>query len=278
MRSTLRRVAREWLIGLTCFSLVIAPMGCTVTIPPLEEPSDDALPTQGMILNESSGEVLLAGKSPSGGAYFVYGSRDGSGGIAEVDAILAQDADGKESYIVFESGRPTYVRGPDGSYANVTYTSLSMDRLAVSAEVYDAGANQKTVYEMDVNPLESLEEVAQLVADTTGQPIETPQVSDASAKTSTYATKITIFSPLFTLLVAPFLVLWGFTTILLGQILAAIYAVVIFATKALLLTIFAPLYLIAALLDDTIINISLAPLTAVFAVLPPKPGVIIVGT
>jgi hypothetical protein len=189
-----------------------------------------------------------------------------------------------------------HARGPDGSYVHVTYSEISTERLRATAELYNAATGEKLTYPVEIDLRQTATQVAELVLSITGRELEvltedqarasaggTARQLDAAAGETGHLTcpaeklsglervRITIFSPLFGIFVLPLVALVMLTTVILGQVLVAMYAVVAVAVQAVLLVVFAPLFLIGELLGRAIVRIELVPLGAIFAYIPPPP-------
>ena len=169
-------IGREWFWMLTCYSLVIAPFGCQL----LSGRPDDGLGVgvgpaleTGLFINEDPDDPLLvAGQNAGGDAFFVFGTRDQSGDLEEIESISVRTADGEESFVVFESGRPVHIQGPDGSYLHISYEEISPERLSANVELYDANTTEKSTYTVDIDLEQTAAEIAELVRSVTGQEME----------------------------------------------------------------------------------------------------------
>ncbi len=303
-----RAAAREWFVALVCYSLVIAPFGCRLpSFAPLDDlpgsanPGGTGEPTAGLFIeSDFTTSHLLGGRNAGGDSFFVYGTRDSQGNLQEIQSILIRTADGQETFLAFESGRPVHARGPDGSYVHVTYSEISLDRLKAAAELYNAATGEKQIYPVEIDLRQTATQVAELVHSITGRELEvltedqaragaggTTRRLDAPAGENGHLTcypeklsglervRITIFSPLFGIFVLPLVALVALTSVILGQILVAMYAVVAVTVQAVLLMVFAPLFLIGELLGRAIVRIELVPLAAIFDRIPPPPIVLL---
>ncbi len=279
-RASWRTIGREWFCMLTCYSLLIAPFGCQL----LNEGLDDGLVggvgathDVGLFINEDTDDpLLMAGRNASGDAFFVFGTRDESGNLEEIESILVRTADGEESFVAFESGRPIHVQGADGSCAHVSYDEVAPQQLAAGVELYDAATGETASYAVDVDLEQPAAQVAEMVRAATGQELETTTLlgGEVVAKDGRQRVRITIFSPLFALFVLPLVATVGLMTIILGQVLVAVYALVVATVGLTLLAVFAPLFLIAGILGDVAFRVELVPLWQIFDFLPPPPIVI----
>ncbi len=277
----LRAVAREWLAALSAYCMLIAPFGCEFSSSLVDDlaGADEVLTnaSTGLFLSDDDANgILLAGRGDSGDAFFVFGTRDAGGGLAQVDAISVQAADGGESFISFESGRPIHAQAADGSYAHVTYTEIGTTRLTALVDLFDAasGATESHAVEID------LEQAAQAVADQvealTGQSLPvTKNPAKSVSKADARSVRITIFSPLFVLLVVPFIAVMALTTLILGQVLVALVSAVVVLLEATVVAIFAPLFVAARVLSRVVLRTFRTSLHVVFDALPVLPVVII---
>lgn len=274
MIATLNRltITREWLAGLLSISLVFAPFGCEIsggTLLPGGGDDDDplGLTSRGLFVNENvSDELLLAGRGAEG-EYFVYGSRSASGALGEIDSVVVVDSNGAESFLAFESGRPVRAQGPDGSFVAISYESVSLDHLAAQVSLFDAASGETQAFEIDVNPLAVAADVASQVEELTGLDLPVVDPDAALQKTLHHQdVRVTFFSPL--LLVAPFFVAIGLATVILGQIVIAVYALIAATLQSALLLALLPFFALAGLLDDTSVSIRPATLDEIFGVIP----------
>ncbi len=269
------RVGFEWLAAVACLSLLVAPFGCQIQ-QQIDNPTDNSADktSTGLFLNENIADsAIIAGRSEAGDTLFVYGTRTSSGGLGEVDSILVRSAAGDESFVLFESGRPVHAEGPDGSFVNVDYSSVGATMLTAIVNVFDAGSGQTNSYDVDIDLQRAVSQVADEVAQRTGQHIQIidPATIATGKAVSRSDTKITIFSPLLTILVLPFVAIVTLMNLVLGQILTILYAVVIATIQAALVLALAPVFLIGALLGDTIVNIRLLSFGDVFDSEPDPP-------
>jgi len=275
-RYVYRRLAREWLVALVSYALLVAPFGCQFTTDlGGGGGSDDLTPTSaGLFVNSNVlSPVLVAGRNTAGDAFFVYGTRELGGGIREIESIRVRTAGGQESLIVFESGRPVYAEGPDGSYVRITYDEVSAERLTGSAKVYDASTGQTQTFAVNVDLRETAAQVAEAVASLTGQTLEVPELPTDSGKAPAAALRINIDSSLFSLLVAPVVLVVELCVVVMGQVMAAMFVAVAAVTKAAILAAFSPLFLVAALLGEVMVRIEYVPLLDVFVELPEAPHI-----
>lgn len=275
---------REWLVALSAYALLVAPFGCQVQNLLLNttDSSDGATglttSSSGLFLNSDPNDPLLAsGRDVRGDAFFVFGTRDTQGGLADIDSILVQSSDGRSSFIAFEQGRPVHAEGPDGSYAHITYEELAATRLLATLELYDAETKEKSQYQIDVDLERTAQQVADLVQSVTGQRLTSPAVTAGTSLTKSdgRSVRITIFSPLFALLVIPLVLAVQLTIIILGQMLAAVFAVVALVLQATLLAVFFPLFLIGDILNSVLVRIEFIPLLDVFDLLPRPPVIVL---
>lgn len=280
LRATMRCIAREWLVALCAYSLLIAPFGCQLQRSLLD---DDGLAGElstrsaGLFINDDlDSPLLIAGRNNAGDAFFVYGTRDADGNLAEIESIVVRTADGEESFVTFESGRPVYAQGPDGSYVHITYQEVSPSRLTATAELYNAQTEAKESYTVDIDLAQTAQQIARLVEEATGQELKTTTLAARSLdKDDLRSLRITIFSPLFTLFVVPLVAAVTVMTVILGQVLVLVYKTVVVAIQAVLLAVFSPLFLVASLLSETIVRIEFVPFSDLFITIPPPPIIIL---
>jgi hypothetical protein len=276
IRATLRRWAREWLIGLCGYALLVAPFGCefenllTTTVP------DDVAkspPATGLFINtDLTAPLMAAGQGPSGNSVFNYGKRTSMGDIAEVDSILVRSAAGEESFVVFELGRPTYLQGADGSYVRITYHDVSPPTLAATVEVHDPGSETSETVDVQIDLAAAAAEMAQVIQDLTGLPLAVPiaPLPVSSAKVHDRA-----IGPLVAGLIGASLVLVSqLMVVVMAQVMQAAYQTVSAAMQAALLAAFMPVFLFAGLMGEITVQLGSYPLLEIFVELPgpPRPG------
>ena len=281
-RSSWHASAREWFWALTCYSLLIAPFGCELRTGGLGGSVQDGLGAAldyGLFINEDTDDpLLIAARNSNGDAFFVYGTRDEDGNLEEIESISVLTAEGEESFITFELGRPEHIQGPDGSYAHITYTEVSAERLTASVELYNAATTEKETFQIDIDLQQTAAQIAELVRAATGQELETTTLvgDEVVVKDGQQRVRITIFSPWYAAFVLPLVAAVGLMTVVLGQMMLAMYAVVAITVQAVLLAVFSPLFLVAEILGDVVFRVELVPLSVVFDFLPPPPIVILV--
>jgi hypothetical protein len=284
MRQTLRQVGREWVIALACYGLLVAPFGCQVQTDLFGDGGDNTgnndsgggLDTKsaGLFVNpDESDPLILAGRNEAGDAFFVYGTRQSNGGIGEVDSILLQTADGEESLIAFDLGRPVLLKGPDGSFIKITYEEVSASRIAASAELYDASTGTTQTKDIDIDLQETAEQVAQTIEQLTGQTLVVPTVPPSVTTKSLNRAR----GPLLTaLIMVPMVVLTEAMIVIVGQMMAEMMADMATAVRNAVIIACSPLLLFADLLGEVSVEIDEVPLFDVFIDLPPPPVIDIV--
>ncbi|MCK4343583.1 MAG: hypothetical protein KAY37_17865 [Phycisphaerae bacterium] len=290
-RRLLRRLGREWLVALASYALLIAPFGCEFEAQLLDldfllPGSSGASGTNGGLTTSSAGffvnedtssSLLVAGRNSDGDAFFVYGTRTTDGGIHSVESILVKTADGAESYIVFEEGRPVLLKGPDGSYVRLDYTETSEVRLAADVTVYDAtaGTTETTEVEIDIAQIQAgllaaAGVGAEIIEDLTGQQVGVPESPEgAGAKWQHRA----ISTWLLAIAVVPLVVVSQFALAIMGQVMQAVFVSVTAALQSAVVTAFTPLIVFSSLLGDTLIRVEAIPLFEVFIELPSRPQI-----
>ncbi len=279
-RDALRATGKEWLIALMCYSLVIAPFGCEIQSSLLEDlggllpdGGSTAGSDGGLFINDDYSSPLVAAAQGEGGrGFFVFGKRGADGSLLEVDAITARAADGRDAFMSFVLGRPVHVQGLDGSYAHVTYTEIGGVRLSATVDIYDAGSGGQEQHVIEVDLAKAAQEVATLIEREIGQHVP---VTDADqlqrAKPTTNAAQITIFSPLFALFVLPLVALVNLTTVILGQLITSLVAILVMTAQIIVASIFFPFFLVAELLNATVFNVHVEAPALRFTFLPDPP-------
>lgn len=271
---------RDLFAALACYALIIAPFGCQLSTPLADVDNDDPN-RNGLFISDGIVDgIILSGRS-SAGEFFVFGARDGDGRISRLDSISLRASDG-ESVLIFEDGRPVYARGTDGSYVSILYDEISAERLAASAELYNAASGEKQTVSADIDVQATLAEVATAVRTATGRTLETTSAAETTAaatsgseKTLTHSVRITIFDPFFSLTVLPFVAAIGAATVILGQIFVAMYIAVASLVQLAVYAAFAPLILLNEILSDVVFHIEFVPLFDLFADPPDPPAIII---
>lgn len=271
--------AREWAAGFALLLMIVGPVGCL-------EVSGGGFPNgggggggnidlsraSGFFISESQGGAIFAARNSGGDAFFAYGEREGDQ-IRRVDALLYQDRDGGQSSIFFTDGLPTQVIGPDESSATITYEEVSSERLRASVLLDDRQNDQQESFDIDVDLKQTLEQIAALVRQVTGQDLTVVEVDDDGMTTKRLGvmqTRITIINPLYSLVVGFGAVIAGMGVVL-GQILSGIVQGLANVARGLATAIFMPFFAISELLGATIGNIRLVPLGAVFVGVPSEP-------
>ena len=275
-RCLCRRLAREWLVALLAYALLVAPFGCQLAADLEGNVGGDQLTTAsaGLFVNSAAlSPLLAAGRNAAGDAFFVYGTRTLDGGIREIESLRVRTAAGEESFIVFDQGRPAYAQGPDGSYVRITYDEVSAERLTGSAKVYDAATGQTQTFSVNVDLRATAAQVAETVTTLTGQTLAVPDLPTQTGKALSAALRINIDSSLFALLVVPVVLAVDLCVVVMGQVMAAMFVAVAAVTKAAILAAFSPLFLVAALLGEVLVRVEYVPLWEVFTELPEAPQI-----
>ena len=275
LRHTLRQVGREWLVALAAYALLVAPFGCQFQAALLGD-NTDGLNTQsaGLFLNtDTSDPLIVAGRNVAGDAFFVYGTRQSNGAVGDVDSILLEMATGEHALIAFELGRPVYLQGPDGSFVRITYEEVSAERLAATAEVYDAQSGTTQTVSADVDLQETAQQVAMAVRQITGQSLQVPTVSLVeTAKSQNRA-----LNPLLQILVVlPMVLLTQALIVSMGQVMNVVFQAVTVAFQVAVVAAFWPLFTFAALLGEVSVRVETVPLLDIFIELPAPPVIDIV--
>ncbi|MFH1746716.1 MAG: hypothetical protein ABIG44_06680 [Planctomycetota bacterium] len=269
------RLAREWLVGLVAYAILIAPVGCefqNLLLNGSIDPSQLTSESTGLFVNGGTdGSVLAAGRNAAGDQFFIYGNPSANAGVGSIDSIRVIQADGSESSVVFEYGWPVYARGPAGSYVLLEYQQQG-DGLSVTVTVHDAATGTDSTHEVVVDLSQTAEQVAAAVQALTGRTVEVPTApSGLTSKQDqrslgTFLTGVLIATTLAT------------TLVILGQVFVGLHTVVDALVRATLILVFWPVFLIGALfnqLGGAVIEIEFLSLTEIFGTLPDPPVVVI---
>lgn len=262
---------RDWFVGLTCVSLIVAPFGCQLTAPPTDNGGGDPKTSTGLFLNtDQASTLLMAGRGTDNDEYFVYGTRDTSGNPSNIQSIVVRTADGKESFVAFDAGRPVQVQGADGSRATINYTSVTPQRLAGTTELLNAADGTKSHFEFDVDLLAAAADVATQVKQQTGIDLAVPSAA-AAAGAATQKSLNRSF-PLAALFILPLFAAMGIIAVVLGQVFVAMFALVAYSLQAMVILLFAPIFLLTGLFNETALDVQFEPLFTVFIDIPGHPG------
>ena len=271
-----RGLVREWFVALCAFALLVAPFGCQWQSL-LEGVTSAALGpnSTGFFVNsDTSSSLLAAGRDAGGDAFYVYGTRDAAGNLAEVESIRVVESDVSSSYLVFENGRPVYARGSDGSYVSVRYDEIEPLRLVATVTVHNATNGEDESFPVVVDLTETAAEVAALVESVTGRTLEAPTVPlDGTAKAD-QRSGLLATAALGLLFAVPVALAIEASVVILGQALTTVFSAAGTVVRAALLLALAPLFLVSALLNDVVIEIELIGLPEVFITLPSAPRII----
>lgn len=276
---------RQWLVTVLAYGLALAPVGCVIPgLPggPIDfgdliggggnDGDDVNTSTAGFFVNDNVAEKLIAAaRSSSRNAFFVYGDRAANGEIIHIDSILVQQADGREGYIAFENGRPVRMQAPDGSYVQVTYTTVTDTRFDATVELFDATSNDSEGFNVLIDLNQTIEQVANAFEQLTGErlPIENLTPDNANAKEANR-------SQLATIAIAAVVgLLIGLSTQFLGQVLQGIYDTVTLVAQAALVSFFGPLIWISEIMSNTANRVNDAPIRRAFDSTPEPPVVIV---
>lgn len=282
-----RSHSRDWVAGFAILSIILAPLhGCAGLDAIVGDITDDIIGdadlgknSTGLFLSDSDASGLLAAaRGPDGAQFFAFGTTYDDG-EADIESLIAIDKDGGQSFVSFESGRPVHAQGADGSYAHAVYETVTATRLAGTIELYDASTGEKSTTPFDIDPTRPATSVADDVAEETGQTIDVTDVPTAKmlADASRSQVRVTVFSPLFAILVVPLVAVVAVMTVVFGQILLILVASVVAAVAATVLAVFLPLFIISELLAAVILSIFRVDFDLVFDVRPDPPIVILVG-
>lgn len=271
---------REFLSIAVTTALFIGPAGCRLQALPSggSQTTTDLKTLTGLFINDSGDGPLMAARGQNGDQFFVYGTRNASGGLEEVQQIVVEQADGSESFVTFESGRPVHAQGPDGSYLHITYDVVETFRLQATVDLFNVDTQTTDSYAVDIDLRETANTIAQRIQDVTGIEVPVTAAADAAtAKGITAQTRITIFSPFFAGFIAPFVILINVMVVVIGQIVNILANAIAAVAYSVMLVVLTPFFAIANLLNDTIVNIQLVPLVDAFTVLPPPLTVVLAG-
>ncbi len=287
--ATFRQLGREWLVALLSYTLLVAPFGCQ-----LQNLLDNSgtggttdLQATGIFLNtDITNPLIAAGRDAQGDAFFVYGTRSADSGLqdTQIASILVQTADGQQSFITFDAGRPVHLQGPDGSYVHIKYTEVTEDRLAATVTVHDAASDQ-TAPPVDVaidlqqvrqNLMQAAQQGAQAIQALTGQIATVPAAPAVStAKWQNRA----VADILIAIVAVPLALLTQFTFYIVGEMMTAVFdavaASIQASIEAALQAAFTPLLTLGNVLSQTSYRVEITPLFHVFVHLPPAPIVTI---
>jgi hypothetical protein len=265
---------REWAVALAAYALLVAPFGCQLgTL--LDPVGGGGAPVGvGFFVNDDAESPAIAGaRDSSGNEFFVFGVRDADGNLAEIDAIHVIQRDGAQAYLIFESGRPVYARGPDGSYLEIRYTQLESLRLSAAVTIHDADTGTEATETVTVDLAASAGQVAERIEALTGEPVAVPDVSAATSKSARRSGLAAI--GLAVLVAVPVAVAVNVAIVALGQVLVGLFRGVAAVLQTALLVILSPLFLLSAILNGAVIEIELATLPEIFITIPDVPRIII---
>ncbi len=285
MLRTIHRAAvmREAVVAGLVATLTFAPTGCiNITGGTGDDNPDDLKTATGLFINDNPADGWLAGgRAPDGSTFFIFGSRTSSGELRELDAITVRDPNGNEAFIDFDQGRPTHIEGLDGSYAHITYTETSSERLAGSVEIFNAADRSVQTFPVDIDLRRAADEIAREVSDRTGKQLSAAALRlplAAGADKSADAAQVTIRFDLG-LAAGLFFVSIGAAFQLLitalGQVLTFVFAAVGTVLRNVLLIIFYPLYAIAELFEGASDRPRETDLTITFGFIPVPPIVVL---
>lgn len=274
------RVGREWFVALTAFSLLIAPFGCE-----LRSGSDDGggvidvggqASNKGLFINEDfASPLLMAARDDADNQLFVFGTRNADGDPEEIESVSIESDEGA-SFVSFESGRPVHAAGPDGSYVHVDYVEVSSERLTADVELFDASTNEQQTFNVDIDLRQTAQQIVQAIRDVTGFEVKAPEAPGTGKLLTADSVRVTIFSPLYVAFVLPFVALITFMTVVLGQILNAIFTAVAILVQTALLVALSPLFILGELLDDVVLNVRLITISDLFSLIPDPPLIVLV--
>ncbi len=274
-----RTTVWEWLVAMCCCALLIAPFGCQFQdllndldgLIPDGQTGDLNTRSVGFFINsDAASPLLVAGRAPGGGEFFIFGTRDAQGNLAQVTAIDVVSADGASSFLLFENGWPVVAQGPDGSYVRITYAEQTETRVAATVEVRDAGRNRTDTFPVEIDLQRTAEQVARLIENATGQTVDVPKETDATGllKSDQRSISVARGSLLFLAFVVPVIAVVQFSVVSLGQFLLQALDQ---SFRNIVTNLFEPLIVIADLVSGSLGRVEFTPLFEVFIEVPVPP-------
>jgi hypothetical protein len=223
----------------------------------------------GLYVNEDLNDPLIAGgRNARGDEFFVYGTRTSDGAIGEIDSVLVRTADGQESFVIFELGRPVWLQGADGSYIEIVYNRVSPGRLSASATVFNAATGESQTVPVEIDLQRAADEVAQAILGLTGLGVEVPSAaSPGTAKWQQRAVGPLVAGAIVATLVAAS----HLAIVITGQVMQAVFEGVAVAMQAAVVAAFMPLYLFSGMLGEVTVSVGTYPLLEIFVELPAPP-------
>lgn len=280
-KSERTRLAREWLVGVMSFSILIAPFGCQLRSGDngddggILDDINNRDSNKGLFINQDFGSpLLMAARDDSDNQLFVFGTRDANGDPEEIESVSIESVEGR-SFVSFVSGRPVHAQGPDGSYVHIEYTEVSSQRLTANVELFDAANNDQQMFTVDIDLQQTAQQIVQTIRDVTGLEVKTPDAATAKLLAAE-TVRVTIFSPLYVAFVLPFVALISFMTVLLGQILTSIFTAVAIVVQTALVVALSPLFILGKLLDDVVVNVRLITISDLFDIIPDPPVIVLI--
>lgn len=278
-RASRTQLAREWFCGLTCLSIILAPMAGCPRNASSDDDGDDSKSAPGLYINkDNSADAIVGARAADGGVFFVFGARGSNGGLARVDSMAVTTPDGEDAFVSFESGRPVHAQGPDGSYLHITYSNVTPTALDADIALFDASTKTTTSYQASIDLEQTITEIAALVQQRTGLDITPVSVIDSTTvqtgKTDSRSLSI-VMLPLIAIVVIPLAAaIFGMSSIL-GQVLNAVFSVVAAAIQVVLLVILSPIFLIAEIFSGAVVSVRFLTLDEIFDFVPYPPVVLI---
>ena len=270
LRDTRRRLAREWLVALSAYALLVAPFGCQLHSDLADGNTELDYDSVGLFINsDTTSNLILAGRGADGNEFFVYGTRLADGTLDEISSFLVRTAAGETSSIIFDDGWPVYAEGPDGSYVAVTYEQLTSTRLVGTATIYDAARDVTETYDIDLNLQLSSTAVAEAIEAATGQKLSVP----STGKLLNSAQIISIDDAIYAVFVTPVIFMAHLSIVVMGQVMTAVYSSLSAVMQVAILGALTPVFLIASILDEVLLRVEYTPLIEIFIELPSAPQV-----
>ncbi len=285
LRRTFAACAHEALVVALSTAIAIAPFGCQLQGLPFlgNDPNDSAggeKPTTGLFVNPDVNDpLLIAARNAAGDEFFVYGKRGSNGGIdpAKIESILVKLANGKQSVLAFQNGRPVYFEAPDGTNVKITYTEIETNLFNVSVEVFLATTGETSTYtgqidlrQIATNLEAAARNAAAAIKQATGVDIAVPNMDDFPTEKTHDRSLGVALSLLFTI---PMVALCYGTIVIFSELVAlSVAAAIDSATQAVEIAV-EPLFDFASIFQETAFQVEIIPLFDLFIV--PAPPIFI---
>ena len=244
--------------ALLCGVMIIGPAGCNGFQGSLSGVGGTTTTTSlfGFLMNtDTSSDLLGTLRLEDGNSVFVFGTRDSSGNVADVQAAVLRNASAEESAVNLDGGLLSKAKGFDGSSLTITYDERSTAHVRGHADIFFAGAdpgeqNQTLAFDLDLQEL--LSELAAQVKAATGINISTAPPPDPPGRVklpdgmkTANADAIIVFAPFF---VYAFATAGYLMVQFMGQFLQLMIQTYIFLAQAIIVVAFAPFILMAEIM------------------------------